>query len=185
MKRLLAAAGVFLSATAFALDLNNNNIPEYSYAKERYKAVMLDDGIPAPKFQESIVEFAIGLLGIQYRFGGQSIWGMDCSAFVQKVYAMAGINLPRTARAQAQYGVFVNKEDLRPGDLLFFQTYARYPSHVGIYVGDGKMIHASSAGKRIIISSIHKPYYERRFLFAKRIFLYDPKQIAGRKYAKK
>ena len=153
-----------------------NNLKS-NYAKERYKAIMIDDGLPAPSIQKEIVDFAIGLLGIKYRFGGESIWGMDCSAFVQKVYAMAGINLPRTARYQAKYGMFVNREDLQPGDLLFFRTYARFPSHVGIYIGEGKMIHASSAGKRIIISEIDKDFYLRNFLFAKRLFLYDPKEI--------
>lgn len=153
-----------------------------SYAKERYKAVMLDDGLPTPTFQKGIVDLAIGFLGIQYRFGGQSIWGMDCSAFVQKVYALAGIDLPRTARYQAKYGMYVSRENLKPGDLLFFRTYARFPSHVGIYIGEGKMIHASSAGKRIIISNINKDFYVKRFLFAKRLFLYNPEVfIDGKK----
>ncbi|MDQ7056798.1 MAG: C40 family peptidase [Persephonella sp.] len=148
-----------------------------SYAKERYKAVMIDDGIPEPDIQRGIVDLAIGLLGIRYRFGGESIWGMDCSAFVQRVYAMAGISLPRTARYQAKYGMYISRENLKPGDLLFFRTYARFPSHVGIYIGEGKMIHASSAGKRIIISSIDKDFYLRNFLFAKRLFLYNPEEI--------
>ncbi|NPA58189.1 MAG: C40 family peptidase [Aquificae bacterium] len=153
------------------------NSLKVKYAKEKYKAVMVDDGIPAPALQKSIVDFAIGLLGIRYKFGGESIWGMDCSAFVQKVYAMAGISLPRTARVQAKYGMLISREDLQPGDLLFFRTYARYPSHVGIYIGEGKMIHASSAGRRIMISDIDKDFYLRNFLFAKRLFLYDPKEI--------
>lgn len=144
------------------------------YAKKRFLAEMIDDKLPATKFQSQIVDLAIGFLGIKYRFGGETINGMDCSAFVQKVYRMAGIDLPRTARYQAQFGIFVSKEDLQPGDLLFFQTYAKFPSHVGIYVGEGKMIHASSSGKRIIISNINKDYYLRHFLYAKRIFLYDP-----------
>ncbi|NPA53778.1 MAG: C40 family peptidase [Aquificae bacterium] len=150
---------------------------ENEYAKQRYKAVMIDDGIPAPEFQKEIIDLAIGFLGIRYRFGGSSIRGIDCSAFVQRVYALAGIKIPRTARAQAELGITVNREDLKPGDLLFFQTYAKYPSHVGIYIGNGKMIHASSASKRVIISDIDKDYYLRHFLFAKRIFLYDPKVI--------
>ncbi len=153
------------------------NSLENSYAKERYQAVMIDDGIPAPKIQKEVIDIAIGFLGIRYRFGGNSIRGIDCSAFVQRVYALAGIKIPRTARAQAEYGITVSREDLKPGDLLFFQTYARYPSHVGIYIGNGKMIHASSAGKRVMISSIDKGYYLKHFLFAKRLFLYDPEII--------
>ncbi len=180
--KIIACMGVALGL--FGMSISGESLPIESdyyktlknpYAKEKYKAVMIDDGIPAPNFQKDIVDFAIGLLGIQYKFGGQSVGGMDCSAFVQKVYSMLGIELPRTARYQAQFGLFVNRENLKPGDLLFFRTYARFPSHVGIYIGEGKMIHASSAGGRIIISNIDKDYYLRHFLFAKRVFLYDPK----------
>ena len=144
------------------------------FEKKRFKAIMLDDEIPPPKFQEKIIDIAIGFLGIKYRFGGETINGLDCSSFVQKVYKLAGAQLPRTARYQALFGITVDKSELKPGDLLFFQTYAKFPSHVGIYIGEGKMIHASSKGKRITISDINKPYYKSRFLFAKRIFLYDP-----------
>jgi len=149
-----------------------------TYAKQEYKAFMVDDGVPTPEIQNEIVELAIGFLGIKYRFGGETDLGIDCSAFVQKVYALAGIRLPRTARQQAKYGLLISREDLQPGDLLFFQTYARFPSHVGIYIGEGKMIHASSKGGRVEIVSIDKPYYIKRFLFAKRIFLYDPEKIS-------
>ncbi len=179
---LLVFTGVALGKEILELfDSDYYNSLKNSYAKERYKAVMIDDGLPEPDFQKSIVDFAIGLLGVKYRFGGESIWGMDCSAFVQKVYAMAGISLPRTARYQAKYGMFVSRENLKPGDLLFFRTYARFPSHVGIYIGEGKMIHASSAGKRIIISDIDKDFYLRNFLFAKRLFLYNIEEIANEK----
>jgi len=175
---MVALVGISYGKEPFRIFENDYyNSLKTKYAKEKYKAVMVDDGIPAPGFQRSIVDFAIGLLGIQYRFGGESIWGMDCSAFVQKVYAMAGIDLPRTARYQAKYGMYVSRENLQPGDLLFFRTYARFPSHVGIYIGEGKMIHASSAGKRIMISDIDKDFYLRNFLFAKRLFLYDPEEI--------
>jgi len=144
------------------------------FEKERFKAIMIDDEIPAPKFKDKIIDIAIGFLGIKYKFGGETVNGLDCSSFVQKVYKIAGAELPRTARYQALFGMTVDKTQLQPGDLLFFQTYAKFPSHVGIYIGEGKMIHASSKGKRITISNINSPYFKSRFLFAKRIFLYDP-----------
>ncbi|RMD47437.1 MAG: NlpC/P60 family protein [Aquificota bacterium] len=176
MKKLILL--FLLSYTVFAKEITNfevyKKLPN-DFAKKRFMAEMLDDELPTTRFQSEIVDLAIGLLGIKYRFGGETINGMDCSSFVQKVYKMAGANLPRTARYQAEFGIFVSREDLKPGDLLFFQTYAKFPSHVGIYVGEGKMIHASSAGKRIIISDINKDYYLRHFLYAKRIYLYDPK----------
>jgi len=116
-----------------------------------------------------IYKYAVGLLGTKYTFGGNSINGIDCSSFVQHVFELAGFKLPRTAREQARYGYFVRRESLKPGDLLFFATYASFPSHVGIYIGDGKMIHASSKGGRVELANINEDYYVRRFLFAKRI----------------
>lgn len=106
--------------------------------------------------------------GTSYRFGGNSYHALDCSAFVQKVFRANGIELPRDSRAQARYGYKVNLSELKPGDLLFFKTYRQDVSHVGIYIGDGKMIHATRRGGGVKISSIYDPYYRQRFLFAKR-----------------
>jgi hypothetical protein len=118
---------------------------------------------------KDIYKYAVGLLGTKYTFGGTSINGIDCSFFVQHVFKLAGFKLPRTAREQARYGYFIRKENLKPGDLLFFATYASFPSHVGIYIGDGKMIHASSKGGKVEVADINEDFYKRRFLFAKRI----------------
>ena len=107
--------------------------------------------------------------GTPYRFGGNSSHALDCSAFVQKVFRANGIELPRDSRAQAKYGYKVSLSELKPGDLLFFKTYKRDVSHVGIYIGDGKMIHAARRGGGVKISSIYDPYYIQRFLFAKRV----------------
>jgi len=107
--------------------------------------------------------------GTPYRFGGNSSHALDCSAFVQKVFRANGIELPRDSRSQAKYGYKVSLSELKPGDLLFFKTYKQDVSHVGIYIGDGKMIHATTRGGRVKISSIYDPYYRHRFLFAKRV----------------
>jgi hypothetical protein len=107
--------------------------------------------------------------GTPYRFGGNSSHALDCSAFVQKVFRANGIELPRDSRAQAKYGYKVSLSELKPGDLLFFKTYRRDVSHVGIYIGDGKMVHAATRGGRVMVSSINEPYYRQRFLFAKRV----------------
>ena len=103
------------------------------------------------------------------KFGGSSLRGIDCSAYVQRVFRYFSIDLPRTAREQFKAGVKISKRELRIGDLLFFKTYARYPSHVGIYIGEGKMIHASSRSKKVTISSINDPYYVRRYIGAVRL----------------
>ncbi len=117
---------------------------------------------------------AYGFLGIRYRFGGSSARGIDCSGFVQQVFREMEISLPRTAREQYTVGNEVAPGDLQKGDLVFFRTYAHYPSHVGIYLGNSKMIHASSRDRRVVISTMNTPYYRSRFIGAKRIARINP-----------
>ena len=119
--------------------------------------------------QDRLILFAKKLLDIPYRFGGSSLLGIDCSAYVQKVYGLVGINLPRSAREQFSEGNSVDKEELSIGDLVFFRTYASFPSHVGIYLGNDLFIHASSRGRKVTIDSLGTPYYFKRFIGAKRL----------------
>lgn len=116
-----------------------------------------------------IGDTASNYIGTPYRFGGEGPSGIDCSSFVQQVFHEHQIDLPRTAREQVQVGSEVAEGDLRKGDLVFFQTYASYPSHVGIYLGDGKMIHASSGKGEVTISDMNSDYYRPRYLGAKRV----------------
>ncbi|HBA88444.1 MAG TPA: peptidoglycan endopeptidase [Geobacter sp.] len=117
---------------------------------------------------------AYGFLGTRYRFGGSSRSGIDCSSFVQHVFRDLEVALPRTAREQFEVGNAVAPGDLQKGDLIFFATYASYPSHVGIYLGNNRMIHASSRDRRVVISSLNTSYYRARFLGAKRIAKVNP-----------
>lgn len=117
---------------------------------------------------------AYGFLGTRYRFGGSSRSGLDCSSFVQQVFRELEVSLPRTAREQFEIGNEVATGDLQKGDLVFFRTYASYPSHVGIYLGNSKMIHASSRDRRVVISTMNTPYYRARFIGAKRIGKINP-----------
>ncbi|RII24999.1 MAG: peptidoglycan endopeptidase [Geobacter sp.] len=117
---------------------------------------------------------AYGFLGIRYRFGGSGRNGIDCSSFVQQVFREMEVSLPRTAREQFEVGNEVSVGDLQKGDLVFFRTYARFPSHVGIYLGGNKMIHASSRERRVVISTMDTPYYRARFIGAKRIGKINP-----------
>ena len=119
--------------------------------------------------QERLILFAKKLLNIPYKFGGNGLLGIDCSAYVKKVYGLVGINLPRSARAQFTEGKPVDEGDLSSGDLVFFRTYASFPSHVGIYLGNSLFIHASSRSKRVTIDSLETPYYWKRFIGAKRL----------------
>ncbi|MEW6569675.1 MAG: LysM peptidoglycan-binding domain-containing protein [Nitrospirota bacterium] len=119
--------------------------------------------------REKIVLIAEKLLNIPYRFGGNSLLGIDCSAFVQRVYGLIGIDLPRSAREQFEEGDPVDRGELSIGDLVFFRTYAPFPSHVGIYLGNNMFIHASSKSKKVTIDSLETPYYFKRFIGAKRL----------------
>jgi len=117
----------------------------------------------------SLKESAYSFLGARYHFGGSSRSALDCSSFTQQVFRQQSVKLPRTAREQFYVGNEVMRGDLKKGDLVFFQTYARFPSHVGIYLGNGKMIHASSSEHRVVISSMDTPYYLSRYLGARRM----------------
>jgi cell wall-associated NlpC family hydrolase len=133
---------------------------------------------PAPRFlgkwddskeRDLMVKISKGFLGAPYRFGGMSLRGLDCSAFVKRIYSIFDINLPRTAREQAQVGQKVSREELAVGDLVFFNT-RRYISHVGIYIGNNEFVHASSGHAREVrVDSLNQPYYNKRFVKAVRL----------------
>jgi len=120
--------------------------------------------------RERLILFARKMLDIPYRFGGSTFMGIDCSGYVQKVFGFLDVSLPRTAREQFHIGEPVSKEELSIGDLVFFRTYASFPSHVGIYLGNNLFIHASSRSRKVSIDSLDTPYYVRHFIGAKRLF---------------
>lgn len=115
----------------------------------------------------SMVSTAMRFMGVPYRWAGTTSSGFDCSGFVMRVYLMHGIRLPRMADAQYYAGIKVSRADLSPGDLVFFTTYCPGPSHVGIYIGNDKFIHASSR-RGVTISSLNDSYYSARFLGGRR-----------------
>ena len=123
----------------------------------------------SPKY--NIIKVAKKYLGAPYKFGGNSYkTGIDCSGYVKKVFSSFNVELPRTARdIYYRSGYKVPKSELDTGDLVFFQTYAKFPSHVGIYIGDDQFIHASSSRKRVTIDDLNKRYYRNRYIGAKRI----------------
>jgi cell wall-associated NlpC family hydrolase len=116
----------------------------------------------------SLTRSAMRFIGTPYVFGGTRPSGFDCSGYVQHVYAMLGIHLPRTADAQYDAGRRV-AASMKPGDLVFFHTYAPGVSHVGIYLGHSKFIHSSSS-HGVAISSLRNRYWAPRYLGAKRVF---------------
>ncbi len=114
---------------------------------------------------------AMSLIGIHYRRGGSSPEnGLDCSGLVRYVFREAhGTELPRTSVEISKMGETVEKKDLQPGDLVFFNTLRRTFSHVGIYLGDNKFIHAPSSGGAVRIESLDLAYWKARFNGARRI----------------
>lgn len=118
-----------------------------------------------------LISTAMELVGVPYRRGGTNASsGFDCSGFVRNVYAQAlGHELPRIARDQAKVTTKIQKNELQPGDLVFFNTMRRAFSHVGIYVGDGQFIHAPRPGASIRIEHMSTSYWSKRFNGARRV----------------
>jgi len=118
-----------------------------------------------------LVMSAMNFIGVPYRRGGQADDGFDCSGFTRHVFEMSiGLVLPRRAEQQAKDGTLavVKKEELEPGDLVFFNTMKRAFSHVGIYVGDGKFIHSPRTGAQVRIEDMRESYWSKRFNGARR-----------------
>ena len=121
----------------------------------------------------NVIRTAKKFLGRRYVWGAEGPSCFDCSGFTQYVMRKSkGVRIPRVSRKQAYYGKYVTRSQLRPGDLIFFDTSRRrrgYVNHVGIYIGNGKFIHASSARHRVVITSLNRPFYKARFKWGRRI----------------
>ena len=119
----------------------------------------------------NITSYALGLIGVDYRFGGNTPdQGLDCSGLIRYVFQQAtGISLPRSAREQARVGQSVKRDDLQPGDLVFFNTRRFQFSHVGLYIGDNRFIHAPSSGGSVEVSNLDNRYWQKAFNGARRV----------------
>ncbi len=118
----------------------------------------------------SLISFGKDYIGTPYKFGAAagSTSAFDCSSYVQYVFEQAGISLPRTSSAQASVGDKVDKAYLSVGDLLFFKTGKGGISHVAIYAGDGKMLHASTS-QGVTLSSMNSSYWTKAYVTARRV----------------
>ena len=119
-----------------------------------------------------LVVNAMGFLGVPYKYGGNSVetGGFDCSGFVRAVFEQSiGKVLPRRASDQAAATQAIDRSELKPGDLVFFNTMKRAFSHVGIYVGEGKFIHAPRAGSSVRVEDMRHAYWQTRFNGARRV----------------
>ena len=120
---------------------------------------------------ETLINNAMQLIGVRYRWGGNTPQsGLDCSGFVRYVFNDTfGFLLPRKSAQMSKVGLQIRKDELQPGDLVFFNTMRHAFSHVGIYLGDNKFIHAPSKGKSIRVDDMTKVYWEKRYNGARRL----------------
>jgi len=118
-----------------------------------------------------VVVGALNMIGVRYRWGGNTPdSGLDCSGFVRYVFQdTLGLSLPRRAEEMSRVGEKVRISELKPGDLVFFNTMRRTFSHVGIYIGDNKFVHSPSTGSTIRVDDLDNGYWEKRFTGARRI----------------
>jgi cell wall-associated NlpC family hydrolase len=149
-------------------DEDTENISNISEQDDSFRKEELLGKWNSPDEVQLFVKVATGFIGAPYRFGGSSLKGIDCSSFVQKIYKIFDITLPRNAAQQSKVGISVSREKLTEGDLVFFHTN-RSLGHVGIYIGNNEFVHASSKGKIIRVDSLDTPYYQKRFQRAVRV----------------
>lgn len=176
------AAGLWFSSTAWSIDNPPSaapdplaSLPAIASGKANLALAKLHD--ITNRASELAVQ-ALSMLGINYRYGGTSPdTGLDCSGLVRYVFKEAwGTDLPRTSAEISRVGEKVDKVDLRPGDLVFYNTLRRGFSHVGIYLGDRKFIHSPSAGGQVRIEDMDVAYWKKRFNGARRIETDAPEQ---------
>ncbi|HOB46586.1 MAG TPA: C40 family peptidase [Zoogloea sp.] len=144
-------------------------------AEPQFNAV--DEAPPASVLERytgpirSLVDRSLNFLGVPYRFGGTSpLTGFDCSGFVGKVFSDAlGFGMPRTASEMSQMGEQVKINELKPGDLVFFNTMRRAFSHVGIYLGNNQFVHAPSSGGVVRVEDMRLNYWAARYDGARRV----------------
>jgi len=158
-------------------------LTEYNNHLMQNKLFSLGQGYIRKAIKDDVESTAKSLLGTPYVWGATGPHKFDCSGFTQKVFCKAGIKIPRNSRAQAKVGQYIDFSNLRRGDMVFFETNKKRPgyvTHVGIYLSEGKFIHASSGGKRVMISSfIKSKYYKKHFVLGRRIILgHKTKHIA-------
>lgn len=168
MKLILLLSVLLLSACATAhknayMPVGNASIPVSEELSSAHKKILFED-IPA---------YSQSLIGTPYKYGGTSPdSGFDCSGFVGDVFRhTADINLPRRTNEISRIGNAIKVEELRSGDLVFFNTLKKKFSHVGIYLGDGQFIHAPSTGGKVRIENMRTAYWKKNYDGARRINL--------------
>jgi cell wall-associated NlpC family hydrolase len=119
--------------------------------------------------RQRLVEAGFQMLGVRYRFGGSGKSGIDCSGLVKNLFSKFNIDLPRSSREQYKQGEIIDRNELEVGDLVFFSSGGKTPTHVGIYIGNNQFLHAARKARQVIVSDLNKFWYSMRYLGARRI----------------
>ena len=131
------------------------------------RATVYPGGKPIGTVDSAAAEIALQMIGAPYKYGGRTPDGFDCSGLVYFSYQQAGISVPRSSKEQFKATTPIDLDDARPGDLLFFRKLIKV-SHVAIYLGDGRFVHAPSTGKQVSVASMENSYYREHFVRAGR-----------------
>ncbi|MFJ3047797.1 C40 family peptidase [Herbaspirillum chlorophenolicum] len=179
VRACVLAAGLWISASAFSADLSlaAQDLPPPQAQTPQALQQISKTNLAIARLQaitdraSELATQALAMLGINYRYGGNTPdSGLDCSGLVRYVFKEAlGTDLPRTSAEISRVGEKIGKDNLQPGDLVFYNTLRRSFSHVGIYLGDGKFIHSPSSGGQVRIESMDESYWKKRFSGARRI----------------
>lgn len=149
--------------------INYDNLPKVDaiIAEEKQDNLF----VKYSKMTSSVLQQGMSYIGIPYRWGGNTEKsGFDCSGLVRAVFQNSiGVYLPRTAKEMSSIGDYVSSHELKPGDLVFFNTMRRAFSHVGVYIGDNKFLHAPRRGQKVRVEDMNENYWTQRFNGARRI----------------
>ena len=171
MKKLISLFVIGLAATCASASPQTDELEKFLGKHNSVLSQLQSAGQNVSNNASDLVGNAMKFLGVRYRYGGTSAeTGFDCSGFVRAAFEQTiGRVLPRRAADQAAATQSIAKEDLKPGDLVFFNTMSRAFSHVGIYVGEGKFIHSPRTGSSVRVDNLDGSYWVSRFNGARRV----------------
>lgn len=170
----ILALGIPLTAQAAPEGLDNDALERLIRERTGHSGTSAAASRQSSNSQEEagdLIMNAMSLIGLSYRFGGNSpTQGLDCSGFMQYIFKRSmGITLPRTSAEMATVGQQVDRANLKPGDMVFFSTSGRRISHVGMYIGNDRFIHAPRTGRNIEITSLSSNYWNSKYVTARRV----------------
>lgn len=161
-------AAVVLILFSVSADCNKKSNTKPTIQKPQSTQKQLIDRSGRVSGYQPLVSRGLSMVGTKYRWGGASYKGVDCSGLMVLLYKKEGIKLPHSSKQQYKLGKPVKKSELIAGDLLFFNTRGSI-SHVGMYIGNDKFVHATNRSKGVRVNKLSEAYYKKRFVGARRI----------------